>query len=388
MTKTQEPVSSLPPLPTCAFAPEDASSPRRARASRAFVSHWRSAAFRGASASAYWPTRRRACAARPEPADGEAEFGDHQPLFENPFTLRDVLIFDAGTLRDLYAHDQLGVAVAALEAATRGGPPALRRRLLRVMSSADRTAFARARERALRPGQAEAARRRLLDALFWELTYWRTPELYEDLTAGEQIHPEVWRRLTPDVRGSVVLDAGAGSGRATFAMLRLGARQVEAVEPSPGLLKLLDGKVQRAHAERQVILRPGRFDALPLADASVDLALSCSAFTAERGQGGEVGLAELQRVTRSGGKVVLIWPRQEDRAWLSAHGFVYESVAGSGEMGVRFSSLATAMRCARRFYAHNPRVLRYLLRTRRAYVPFSVLGFNPPRDYCWLRVER
>jgi hypothetical protein len=57
-------------------------------------------------------------------------------------------------------------------------------------------------------------------------------------------------------------------------------------------------------------------------------------------------------------------------------------------MGARYPSLAVALRVARRFYARHHALVRYLLRTRRSAVPFSLLGDNPPHDYCWLTVER
>ncbi|MGZ6392124.1 MAG: class I SAM-dependent methyltransferase, partial [Ktedonobacterales bacterium] len=236
--------------------------------------------------------------------------------------------------------------------------------------------------------QANYARSRLLDNLFWELTYWKTPNLYEALIEGERIHPGIFRRLTPDIRGKDVLDAGAGSGRATFACLRAGANRVYAVEPSPGLLRILKSKCASYPAHRQIIPARGRFDHLPLEDDSVDLALSCSAFTADPDQGGEPGLAELRRVTRSGGKIVLIWPRPQDYAWLAAHGFHYVALPAPPDMAARFRSLATALQVARRFYAHNTAAIRYLLRRRRPEIPFSILGVNPPHDYCWLPVEK
>ncbi|MGZ3638288.1 MAG: class I SAM-dependent methyltransferase, partial [Ktedonobacterales bacterium] len=229
---------------------------------------------------------------------------------------------------------------------------------------------------------------RLLDNLFWELTYWKTPNLYEALIEGERIHPGIFRRLTPDIRGKDVLDAGAGSGRATFACLRAGAHRVYAVEPSPGLLRILKSKCASYPAHRQIIPARGRFDHLPLEDDSVDLALSCSAFTADPDQGGEPGLAELRRVTRAGGKIVLIWPRPQDYAWLAAHGFHYVALPAPPDMAARFRSLATALQVARRFYAHNTAAIRYLLRRRRPEIPFSILGVNPPHDYCWLPVEK
>ncbi len=317
----------------------------------------------------------------------QGETSADEPLFENPFKLRDLLVFDDATLRELFDSGAMAVSVGELALATRGGPAALNRRLERLLTQDERARWTAARAQPHSLAQETTARRTLLNALFWELTYWKTPELYEELTAGERIHPGIWQRLGPEVRGKDVLDAGAGSGRATLALLRLGARRVYAVEPSPGLLRLLTQKARNARARQQILPLQGRFDALPLADGSVDVAVSCSAFTAQPNQGGDAGLAELKRVTRRGGLVVVIWPRPEDTEWFAERGFTYEALPVDPRMGVRFSSLWTAIRCARRFYARNPRVLHYLLRTRNPLVPYTVLGFHSPHDYCWLRVE-
>jgi ubiquinone/menaquinone biosynthesis C-methylase UbiE len=228
--------------------------------------------------------------------------------------------------------------------------------------------------------------RELLDALFWELTYWKTPDLYNELIEGEQLHPGIFSQLEPDIHGKTVLDVGAGSGRASFECLRHGAERVYAVEPSPGLLHILEQKrACMSHGDR-VIPAAGRFEALPLEEQSVDMTLSCSAFTTLPEQGGEPGLAEMKRVTKPGGKIVIIWPRLDDYDWLAAHGFRHVVLPLDQEMCIHFRSLKSALRCARRFYAHNTAVVRYFLSTRRPEVPFSVLGVNPPCDYCWLEV--
>jgi hypothetical protein len=92
-------------------------------------------------------------------------------------------------------------------------------------------------------------------------------------------------------------------------------------------------------------------------------------------------------VTKRGGKIVIIWPRTQDYEWLAAHGFQYVALPMQQDLQVHFRSLASALRCAKRFYAHNENVIRYILKRGQPEVPFSVLGFNPPRDYCWLQVE-
>lgn len=317
------------------------------------------------------------------------EMNDSQSgtLFENPFSIEDLAIFDDATMQRLLAEGGFGITLDDVASSLHGASPSLLKRVQKNVPRSLRSSFVRALHRPLSKCEVKAAQRRVLNGLFWELTYWKTPALYEELTEGEQLHPGIFQQLRPDLRGSVVLDIGAGSGRASFECLRYGAKLVYAVEPSPGLLHILEQKVVGQPATSRIIPCRGRFDQIPLPDNSVDVALSCSAFTSEPEQGGEPGLAELQRVTKPGGKIVLIWPRTEDYDWLAAHGFHYVALPVRHEMRVRFRSLQSALRCARRFYAHNRAVVNYIVRRRKPEVPFSVLGLNPPRDYCWLTVR-
>ena len=310
------------------------------------------------------------------------------PLFDNPFTVADIAVLDDETLRDVLRGGVHGLAHDDVALALRDAPDALVARVRAALPARECSHFDAVRMRRVSSAELRAARRRLLDALFWELTYWKTPDLYEALTEGEDLHPGIFRQLGPALRGKDVLDAGAGSGRATFACLRQGARHVYAVEPSPGLLRILGRKLEGLPTSKRVTTARGRFDALPLPDDAVDVALSCSAFTADPEQGGDAGLAELKRVTRAGGRIVVIWPRPEDYGWFAERGFSYVALPVPKTMRVRYRSLRTALRVARRFYAHNRDVLRYLRRHRRPEVPFSLLGDNPPHDYCWLRVAK
>ncbi|HLI09657.1 MAG TPA: methyltransferase domain-containing protein [Ktedonobacteraceae bacterium] len=320
---------------------------------------------------------------------GAAEESERQgyPLFENPFSIEDIEVFDEETLRSILSGN-FGVALSDLAVSLRAAPWSLLCSIREHLSPDQWVTFLWDSRRPLPPDEVEAARRRVLDDLFWELIYWKMPELYEELTMGERIHPGIFQALEPNIRDAVVLDAGAGSGRASFESLRHGASRVYAVEPSPGLLNILRRKLSALPEEqRRIIPLQGSFEHLPLEDDSVDLALSCSAFTAEAGQGGEAGLTELKRVTKPGGKIALIWPRVEDRGWLMAHRFHYVALPLHEEMYVHFRSLQDALCCTRLFYAHNPAVARYLLTRQQPDVPFSVLGFNPPHDYCWLIVK-
>jgi ubiquinone/menaquinone biosynthesis C-methylase UbiE len=308
-----------------------------------------------------------------------------EPLFENPFSIEDLLVFDDAKLSRMLSEGCL--TIECLARSLQGASTSLIQHIEHNVPSQQRPSFIRELQRSLSDNEIETARRQVLDALFWELTYWKTPDLYDELTEGEHLHPGIFAQLEPDLRGKVVLDAGAGSGRASLECLRHGARQVYAVEPSRGLLRILRQKLAIQIVSGQAVVLQGCFDKLPLQDDSVDVALSCSAFTAEPGQGGEPGLLELRRVTRHGGKIVIIWPRTQDYEWLASHGFQYVALPVQEDMRVHFRSLASAIRCAKRFYARNENVLRYILDRGQPEVPFSVLGVNPPRDYCWLKVE-
>lgn len=310
----------------------------------------------------------------------------HEPLFENPFSIEDLTIFDDVTLHHMLEGASFGLTPAKLAHCLHFAPLPLLEHIEGHIPPQERSLFLHELHRPLPSETVESTRHTLLDALFWELTYWKTPDLYETLTEGEELHPGIFQQLEPDIRGKTVLDVGAGSGRASLACARCSAKRVYALEPSPGLLSILQRKRVSLAEGVCIIPAAGSFNAIPLANNSVDVTLSCSAFTALAEQGGEPGLEEMKRVTRPGGKIVIIWPRVEDLSWLSAHGFHYVALPLDHDMVVHFRSLESALCCARRFYAHNTAVARYILSTRRPEVPFSVLGINPPRDYCWLKV--
>lgn len=310
-----------------------------------------------------------------------------ETAFANPFRIEDLVVFDDAALCRLFDADVSSVKLRDLAWSLHGASTSLIRQIRKNLGWRHRAYFTQELHHAVTAEAVKAARRRVLDALFWELTYWKMPGLYEELTEGEKLHPGIFRQLEPYLRDKIVLDIGAGSGRATFECLRYGARLVYAIEPSPGLLRILDRKLSQQPVANRVVVRQGDFSHIPLEDGSVDIALSCSAFTAEAEQGGEVGLAEMRRVTKPGGRVALIWPRREDYDWLVAHGFSYVALPMYRDMFVQFRSLHSAIRCARLFYGRNKAVVRYILKRRRPAVPFSVLGVNPPSDYCWLIVE-
>src|SRR5215469_17229273 len=198
-----------------------------------------------------------------------------EQLFSNPFRIEDLAVFDDATLRKMLDNGSFGLTLENLALSLHHAPLPLVERIGNLLSSR-RLYFIQELDRPASESEIEAARRLILDKLFWELTYWKMPDLYDELTEGEQLHPGIFQQLEPDLCDKLVIDAGAGSGRASFECARHGARLVYAVEPSPGLLQILEQKL--VCQVRAGVLEPGRvipcrgrFDHLPLQDRSVDL---------------------------------------------------------------------------------------------------------------------
>ena len=304
------------------------------------------------------------------------------------FTLEDLAVFDDTHLRNVISTASgaaspalAGRAFAAGQLQEQASLGRLAERIERALPPADRAAFAQARQwTATADGResSESARRALLDSLFWELTYWKTPDEYEQLTAGEQVHLGALDFARVD--GAVVLDAGAGAGRMTLPLARR-ARKVYAMDPSSPLLNLLDGKLSSAGLRNVELLR-GVFRRVPLPDESVDAVVSCSAFGMQDARGGESGLDELMRVTRPGGRILIIWP--EDPAWFVRHSFQY--MALPGHLAIAFPSLDDALAVARRFYGAD--AIHHIETTQRPVLPFGLLNVKAPRYFCWRTVEK
>jgi SAM-dependent methyltransferase len=301
------------------------------------------------------------------------------------FSFGDLAVFDKAHLREVIANMSGAVppALAGRACATdqRQEQPLvadLAEHIEHALSPDDRVAFVQARQQGATTGERESARRDILDRLFWELTYWKTPDEYERLTAGEQVHLGALDIARVD--DMVVLDAGAGTGRVTLPLARR-AQKVYAMDPAPPLLHLLDRKLASAGLHTVELLR-GVFRRVPLPDDSVDAVVSCSAFGPQEARGGQCGLDELQRVTRPGGRIVIMWP--EEPAWFVRHGFRYTAL--SGHLTITFPTLEDAWSVAMRFY--GAAALHFLETTCRPELPFNVLGVNPPCDLCWLTVQK
>ena len=301
------------------------------------------------------------------------------------FRLDDLAVFDEAHLREVIGDAPGGVSPSlagrALAPETTDGPPThadLAARIERALPPDARAAFARARQQTAEENARERAREALLSTLFWDLIYWKTPDDYDRLTAGEQVH--LGALDVARVDGAIVLDAAAGAGRITLPLARR-ARLVYALDAAPPLLRVLERKIASADIRNVELLR-GLFRRIPLPDDSVDATISCSAFGPLEARGGGRGLDELQRVTREGGRIVILRP--EDPAWFVARGFQYVSLPG--QLTITFPTLADALDVTARFYGQD--AVRHLETTRRPELPYHTLGVNAPRDICWLTVRK
>ena len=131
---------------------------------------------------------------------------------------------------------------------------------------------------------------------------WNAPGVYE--TENRGVDPdgavEAAMRAVRGWTGATVLDVGCGTG---FHLPRFAAEaaRVIGVEPHPPLVALARRRVRDLAT---VEVRAGTAQALPVADASVDVAHARWAYFF--GPGCEPGLAELGRVVRRGGAAFVV----------------------------------------------------------------------------------
>ncbi|MEX0791481.1 MAG: class I SAM-dependent methyltransferase [Actinomycetota bacterium] len=214
--------------------------------------------------------------------------------------------------------------------------------------------------------------------LAWELLYRLEPELYGRLTAGERIHPGVLEWIPRRIGRAV--EVGCGWGRLTLALASR-CEELAGIEPAKPLRDRLQKRLQeecRGHCS----VACGFLNEIPVPDAWADVTFTCSAFSCDSVHGGDPGLAELDRVTRTGGMVVLVWPPR-NRSWLEERGFQF--VSFPGELEVEFASVEEAVELAEIFY---PAAATEVAARGSRVVPCGILGISGPKSLAWRAVER
>lgn len=288
------------------------------------------------------------------------------------FVLTHLDAFDDEALRVFLGPGDAAVDARLLGMAAQGIDGHLVERIAAALPAARVADFRAAHRTATPPSSVAEARRAVIARLFWPLLYWHDPVAYEELVAGEQIHPQILAGV--GVEGRTVCDVGAGAGRFTMFAAATAARVI-AVDEVPALLRRLSEHV-RARGFTNVEVRRGSFSDLPLEEGAVDVAVSCSAVTSRAPGGGEPALAELERIVRPGGRVAVIWPDRPE--WFVERGFVHVRAEGDGSL--RFPDLASAERLCRDFYSEA--AASWVVAHRSSAVPYAVLGVRPPNDMC------
>lgn len=105
--------------------------------------------------------------------------------------------------------------------------------------------------------------------------------------------------------GEEVLDVGCGTGVLDRWLIRQtdGTNRIVGVDMSPYLLGEAEALAKAEGVAEAIAFREGRAESLPFPDASFDIVMACTVL--EEGHADRM-LAELVRVTRAGGRVVVI----------------------------------------------------------------------------------
>lgn len=212
----------------------------------------------------------------------------------------------------------------------------------------------------------------------WELLYRLEPDLYGRLTAGEKIHPGILEWIPGQIGRAV--EVGCGWGRLTLELAHQ-CEELAGIEPAKPLRERLRRRLQE-ECQGHCSISSGFLNDIPLPDAWADISFTCSAFSCDPIHGGDPGLAELYRVTRTGGMVVLIWPPR-NRAWLEERGFQF--VNFPGKMGVEFTSPQEAVELAEIFY---PDAAAKVAERGIRILPCDLLGISGPKSLAWRTVTR
>jgi len=116
--------------------------------------------------------------------------------------------------------------------------------------------------------------------------------------------------------GEVVLEVGGGSGVVVREIARRteGANRIIDIDINPYLLREAAALAKQAGLTDQITFQEGHAEAIPLADDSVDVALS---FTVMEEGDADRMLAELVRVTRPGGRIAAIVRATDMPSWVN-----------------------------------------------------------------------
>lgn len=162
---------------------------------------------------------------------------------------------------------------------------------------------------------------------------------------GTQFQLEAFMALLPDTW--TVADIGTGTGYLLSSLARH-FRKVTGVEPSDRMIEAARDRVEREQL-KNVELRTGELEQLPISRASVDLAIA--ALVLHHVASPATAVSELRRITRQGGAVLLVEQlahqsesfrtRMQDRWWGFEPGELITWLEAAGFCSCRYVKLAT-----------------------------------------------
>jgi len=148
------------------------------------------------------------------------------------------------------------------------------------------------------PDKIRAAEEAILRSMNDLVCYAVDPEIYDRMPSLNWDSTEL-SSLT-DFNGKTVIDIGAGTGRLTFIAAQAGAQAIFAVEPVGNLRVYIRQKANELGFSK-VYTMDGLITDLPFPDQFIDITMGGHVF----GDAPETEYAEMARVTRPGGMILL-----------------------------------------------------------------------------------
>lgn len=119
---------------------------------------------------------------------------------------------------------------------------------------------------------------------------------------------KIWRKkaikMLSDIQPKTILDMATGTGDFAIAALKLNPDKVIGLDISPGMLAVGIDKMKHKKVDHIIEMNPGDSENIPYVDDYFDAVTV--GFGVRNYQDLEKGLSELLRVTRPGGKIVIL----------------------------------------------------------------------------------
>jgi ubiquinone/menaquinone biosynthesis C-methylase UbiE len=160
------------------------------------------------------------------------------------------------------------------------------------------------------------------------------PEVYEILSQSEDIDNRILKTILSDIpfKDSIVLDLGAGTGRFSIP-LSLKSKLVCSLDLSKRALHIL----KRKSGSKEIGILVGTSSNIPFPNEAFDIAISTWAFDPSL-PNAENKLAEMLRVTKKGGKIVVVGNYSGGEYYSIRRKFLSDSGAHAGYFDEWFTS--------------------------------------------------